>query len=159
MTRAGDCSETFFHTPTFRNRVCGMWQGISTPKQIAPHRSPFPCPPPLTHLEDSVLILLAGDVPGGVAPGDVETLPLNVYPMETWVMAAVHLGNQPGLQANAAGVGAHGDINDCRNLTCKKRGKAVRKPEAWLQSRQHSPAGLQHRSCTVLPAQPKICPL
>lgn len=42
-------------------------------------------------------------MPCGMAPGDVEEFPLPVDPLKPWVLAAVHLGHQPGLQPHAAG--------------------------------------------------------
>lgn len=121
-----------------------MWDVAGNVNTQAASSSQVSLPLTPSYLEDGVLIFLTGDVPGGMAPGDVETLPLNVYPMETWVLATVHLGDQPGFQANAAGVGAHGDVNDCRNLTCKERGKAIRKDEAWPQNTQHSQQASGH---------------
>lgn len=55
------------------------------------------------YLEDGVISVLAGAVPSGMAPGDGEEFPFAIDPLEPWVLAAVHLGHQPGLQPYAAG--------------------------------------------------------
>lgn len=55
------------------------------------------------HLEDGVISLLAWAVPRGMSPGDVEEFPFAIDPLEPWVLAAVHLGHQPGLQPHTAG--------------------------------------------------------
>lgn len=38
-----------------------------------------------------------------MAPGDAEEFPLPIDPLQPWVLAAVHLGHEPGLQSHAAG--------------------------------------------------------
>lgn len=55
------------------------------------------------HLEDGVISILAWAVPRGMSPGDVEEFPFAIDPLEPWVLAAVHLGHQPGLQPHTAG--------------------------------------------------------
>lgn len=55
------------------------------------------------YLEDGVVSLLAGPMPCGVAPGDIEEFPFPIDPLKSWVLAAVHLGHQPGLQPHTAG--------------------------------------------------------
>lgn len=55
------------------------------------------------YLEDGVISVLAGAVPCGMAPGDVEEFPFAIDPSEPWVLATVHLGHQPGLQPHTAG--------------------------------------------------------
>ena len=46
---------------------------------------------------------MAGAVPRGVAPGDVKQFLFPIDPLKPWVLAAVDLGHQPGLQPHAAG--------------------------------------------------------
>lgn len=58
---------------------------------------------PMAYLEDGVVAVLAGTVPGGMTPGDVEEFPFPVDPLQPWVLATVHLGHQPGLESHAAG--------------------------------------------------------
>lgn len=58
---------------------------------------------PNPYLEDGVVSVLAGTMPGGMAPGDVEEFPFPVDPLKSWVLATVHLGHQPGLQPHPAG--------------------------------------------------------
>lgn len=65
-------------------------------------------PSPLAHLEDGVLLLVLGAVPGGVFPGDLEAFGLAVQPDQPGVHPAVHLGHQPRLQAHPARVEGHG---------------------------------------------------
>lgn len=55
------------------------------------------------YLEDGVISILAWAVPCGVSPGDVEEFPFTIDPLKPWVLAAVHLGHQPGLQPHTAG--------------------------------------------------------
>lgn len=43
----------------------------------------------------------------GVFPGDLEEPVFRTEPMQTGVSAAVHLGQQPGLQADPPGLDAH----------------------------------------------------
>lgn len=59
--------------------------------------------PSRAYLEDGVISVLAGAVPSGVAPRDGEEFPFAIDPLKPWVLAAVHLGHQPGLQPHAAG--------------------------------------------------------
>lgn len=67
------------------------------------------CPPsPLAHLEDGVLLLVLGAVPGRVFPGDLEALGLAVQPDQPGVHPTVHLGHQPRLQAHPPRVEGHG---------------------------------------------------
>ena len=40
-------------------------------------------------------------------PGDLEAFGVPVQPDEPWVQATIHLGHQPGLQPNSAGVEGH----------------------------------------------------
>lgn len=59
------------------------------------------------HLEDGVLLLVLGAVPGRVLPGDLEALGLAVQPDQPGVHPAVHLGHQPRLQPHPARVQGH----------------------------------------------------
>lgn len=43
----------------------------------------------------------------GVFPGDLEEPVVRTEPVQTGVSAAVHLGQQPGLQADPPGLDAH----------------------------------------------------
>lgn len=61
-----------------------------------------------SHLEDGVLLLVLGAVPGGVFPGDLEALGLAVQPDQPGVHPTVHLGHQPRLQAHPPRVEGHG---------------------------------------------------
>lgn len=54
------------------------------------------------YLEDGVVSILAGTMPCGMAPGDIEEFPFPIDPLKSWVLAAVHLGHQPGLQPHTA---------------------------------------------------------
>lgn len=54
------------------------------------------------YLEDGVVSILAGTVPCGMAPGDIEEFLFPIDPLKPWVLAAVHLGHQPGLQPHTA---------------------------------------------------------
>lgn len=55
------------------------------------------------YLEDGVISILAGTMPRGMAPGDIEAFLFPIDPLKPRVLAAVHLGHQPGLQPYAAG--------------------------------------------------------
>lgn len=57
----------------------------------------------MAYLEDGVVSILTGTVPCSMAPGDIEEFLFPVDPLEPWVLAAVHLGHQPGLQPHTAG--------------------------------------------------------
>lgn len=46
-------------------------------------------------------------MPGGMFPGNLEAFGVSVQPDEPRVQATIHLGHQPGLQPNSAGVKGH----------------------------------------------------
>lgn len=58
---------------------------------------------PRAYLEDGVISIMARAVPRGMAPGDVKQFLFPVDPLKPWVLAAVDLGHQPGLQPHAPG--------------------------------------------------------
>lgn len=59
------------------------------------------------YLENGIFLFLLGAMPGGMFPGNLEAFGVPVQPDEPRVQATIHLGHQPGLQPNPAGVERH----------------------------------------------------
>lgn len=59
--------------------------------------------PSRAYLENGVVSVLAGAVPCSMAPRDIEEFSFPIDPLKPWILTAVHLGHQPGLQPHTAG--------------------------------------------------------
>ena len=84
-----------------------------------------------------------------MAPRDVEEFPLPIDPLKPWVLAAVHLGHQPGLESHTAGWrgGPGGRLVHGKGI-CRS------KPEGDIRS---SAAGRSLQQEDVQGAKPGIC--
>lgn len=106
------------------------------------------------YLEDGVVSVLAGAMPGGMAPRDVEEFPFPVDPLKPWVLAAVHLGHQPGLQPHPAGWwgSPRGWLVHGRGV-CRRKQEGAQQISSWTLP---APGGGSPEGQTVSPLHPGV---
>lgn len=59
------------------------------------------------YLKNGIFFFLLGAMPCGMFPGNLEPFGVPVEPDKPRIQPTIHLGHQPGLQPNSAGVEGH----------------------------------------------------